>query len=50
VCGGKIKSRLPMTEAAFNKKKLLNSRFDLNMRKKLVMCYVWSIALHGAET
>jgi hypothetical protein len=29
------------------------SRFfllDLELRKKLVKCYVWSIALYGAET
>jgi hypothetical protein len=23
---------------------------DLNLGKKLVTCYIWSIALHGAET
>jgi hypothetical protein len=23
---------------------------DLELRKKLVKCYVWSIALYGAET
>jgi len=23
---------------------------DLNLRKKLVQCYTWSIALYGAET
>jgi hypothetical protein len=23
---------------------------DLNLRKKLVKCYIWSIALYGAET
>jgi len=23
---------------------------DLEMRKKLVKCYIWSIALYGAET
>ena len=40
-----------MTKAAFNKKKnLFTSKLDLNLRKKLVKCYVWSIALYGAET
>jgi hypothetical protein len=24
--------------------------FNLNLRKKLVKCYIWSIALYGAET
>jgi hypothetical protein len=26
------------------------SKLDLNLRKKLVKCYIWSIALYGAET
>jgi hypothetical protein len=37
--------------AAFNKKRALcTSTLDLNLRKRLVKCYVWSIALYGAET
>ena len=40
-----------MSKAAFNKKKnLFTSKLDLNLRKKLVKCYVWSMALYGAET
>jgi hypothetical protein len=40
-----------MIKAAFNKKKnLFTSKLDLNLRKKLVKCYIWSIALYGAET
>ena len=40
-----------MAKAAFNKKKtLFTSKLDLNMRKKLVKCYIWSMALYGAET
>jgi hypothetical protein len=39
-----------MAKAAFNKKKnLFTSKLDLNLRKRLVRCYVWSIALYGAE-
>jgi hypothetical protein len=35
----------------FNKKRtLFASTLDLELRKKLVKCYVWSIALYGAET
>jgi len=26
------------------------SKLDLNLRKKLVRCYIWSIALCGSET
>jgi hypothetical protein len=38
-------------KAAFNKKKNpFTSKLDLNLRKRLVSCYVWSIALYGAET
>ena len=47
----KIKSRIAMAKAAFNKKKnLFTSKLDLNLRKKLVKCYVSSMALYGAET
>jgi len=35
----------------FNKKKnLFTSKLDLNVRKKLINCYMWSLALCGAET
>jgi hypothetical protein len=40
-----------MAKAAFNKKKtVFTSKRDLNLSKKLVKCYIWSIALYGAET
>ena len=39
-----------MAKAAFNKKTLFTSTLDLNLRKKLVKCYIWSMALYGAET
>ena len=40
-----------MAKSAFNKKRaLFTSTLDLGVRKKLVKCYVWSIALYGAET
>jgi hypothetical protein len=40
-----------MAKAAFNKKKtLFTSKLDLNLRKNLIKCYIWSIALYGAET
>jgi hypothetical protein len=39
-----------MAKAAFSKKKILFiNKLDLNLRKKLVKCYIWSIALYGAE-
>jgi len=40
-----------MAKAAFNKKRaLFTSTLDLELSKKLVKCYIWSIALYGAET
>ena len=40
-----------MAKAAFNKKKtLFTSKLDLNLRKKLIKCYIWSTAFYGAET
>jgi len=40
-----------MAKAAFNKKwALFTSTFDLELRKKLVKCYIWSKALYSAET
>jgi len=50
-CMCEIKSRIAMARAAFNKKKtLFTSKLDLNLRKKLVKCYIWSMASYGAET
>ena len=46
-----IKCRFAMAKASFNKKKtLFTSTLDLEMRKKLVNCYIWSIVLYGTET
>jgi len=40
-----------MDKGAFNKKRtLFTCTLDLELRKKLVKCYVWGIALYGAET
>jgi hypothetical protein len=50
-CTCEIKCMIAMAKAAFNKKRtLFTSTLDLELRKKLVKCYVWSIALYGAET
>jgi len=50
-CTCEIKSSIAMEKAAFNKKKnLFTRKLELNLRKRLVRCYVWSIALYGAET
>jgi len=50
-CTCEIKSRIVMDKAAFNNKSVLfTGKLDLELRKNLVMCYIWSIALYGAET
>ena len=32
------------------KKNFFSSKLDLNVRKKLIKCYMWSIALYSAKT
>jgi hypothetical protein len=50
-CTCEIKCRIAMAKAAFNKKRtLFPSTLDLELRKKLLNCYIWSIVLYGAET
>jgi hypothetical protein len=40
-----------MGKAAFNRKgNLVTSKMDLDLKKKLVKCYIWCVALYGAET
>jgi hypothetical protein len=50
-CTCEMKCRIAMAKAAFNKKRtLFTSTMDLELRKKLVKCYIGSIDLYGAET
>jgi len=49
-CTREIKSRIAMAKAAFSKKTPFTSKLDLILRKKLIKCYIWSMALYGAET
>jgi hypothetical protein len=40
-----------MAKTEFNKKMaLFTIKMDLELRKKLVKCYIWSVASYGAET
>jgi hypothetical protein len=44
-----IKSRISMEKAEFSRKKIIFvSKLDLNLRKNLVKCQIWSIDFHGA--
>jgi hypothetical protein len=50
-CTREIKCRIIMEKASYNQKKTsITSKLDLNLRKKLVKCYFWSIAFYGAKT
>ena len=50
-CTCEIKCRIDVAEAAFNKKRaLFTNTMDLELRKKLMKCYIWSIPLYGAES
>jgi hypothetical protein len=48
-CTSEIKTRIVLAREAFNKT-LFTSKLDLNLRKKLAQCYIWSIALYSAGT
>jgi len=46
-----MKCRIAVAKSALKKKKsFFTSKLDLNVRKKLVKCYIWSVALYGAGT
>jgi len=50
-CTCEIKFRISVAKAAFNKKRShFTGTLDLEVRTKLVKCYIWSIALYGAQT
>jgi hypothetical protein len=50
-CTRDTKSWIAMSITAFNEKKtLFASKLDVNLRKKLVKCYIFSVALYGTET
>jgi hypothetical protein len=46
-----IMMRIVITKEAFNRKiSLLTSKLSIELRKKLVRCYVWSTVLYHSET
>ena len=47
----KLNPGLPWQKLHLTRRRIFfTSKMDLNLRKKLVKCYVWSMALYGAET
>jgi hypothetical protein len=49
-CTCENKSRIGVVKAAFDKNNIFRSKLCLNLRKKPVKCYIWSISFYGAET
>ena len=46
----KLNPGLPWQKLHSKRRRLFTSTLDLNLRKKLVKYYIWSMALYGAET
>jgi hypothetical protein len=43
--------RIATDKEAFNRKmSLLTSKLNIELKNKLVRCYIWGIALYGSET
>jgi hypothetical protein len=47
---GKLNPGFPWEKQLSTVRRLFTSKFDLILLKKLVKCYIWSIALYSAET
>jgi len=47
-----VRARIAMAKKAFRDKQrmLASKNVDVNTRKRIIRCYIWSIALYGAET
>ena len=49
-CTREIKMRIAIAKEAYNRKmSLLTSKLNIEPKKKLVRCYVWSIAFYMAQ-
>jgi hypothetical protein len=46
----KLKPRLQWQKKHSTRSNVFTKKLDLNLRNKLVKCYIWSIALYEAET
>jgi hypothetical protein len=50
-CTREITMRISTVNNSFNRKiSLLSCKLNVELRKTLVICYAWSIALHGSVT
>ena len=49
-CCHKVKQRIAMAKEAFSKKRsIFCGPLEKQLRKRLVKCFVWSVALYDAE-
>ena len=50
-CSQEVKRRIAIAKEAFNRKRsIFCGPLEKELRKRLVKCFVWSVALYGAET
>jgi len=50
-CTKEIRSRIEMAKKVFmEKKKLFTGKMNLELKKRIMNCLVWSVALYAAET
>ena len=50
-CCQEVKQRIAMAKVPFNRKRsIFCGSLERKLRMKLVKCFVWSVALYGAET
>jgi len=50
-CDKEIRSRIGSAKVKFmERKKILTSKMNMDLRKRIVKCLVWSVALYAAET
>ena len=50
-CCQEVNQRIAMAKKAFNRKRsIFCGLLEKELRKRLVKCFLWSVALYGAET
>jgi len=50
-CEKDVRCRIAMAKKAFlEKKKLLTSKLNIDLKKRIVKVTIWSVALYAAET
>ena len=50
-CSQELKQRIASAKEAFNRKRnIFCGHLEKELRSRLVKCFMWSVALYGAET